>query len=158
MENSDPNCQWTNFRDVLKNLELKNVPRRLKRKVNNNKPKWFNNEIQEAIKERNKTHKKYKLNPSELNKNAYNNSKRHVKRVIRFSKREYERLIARESKENPKRFFDYVSNKKPLREEIGPIARANCEVINGSLAIATKLNYYFSSVFIPEDLATEAKE
>ena len=137
------------------NIVSKHVPHKRKRVINKSNPKWFNNDISVAIRERNKVYKKYKLKPSELNKNAYNSSKRKVKRLIRLCKREYEKLIALESKENPKRFYDYVSNKKPLREEIGPIVNENGEVVSTSLGMTKQLNRYFYSVFAPADLVTE---
>ena len=73
-------------------------------------------------------------------------------RVIRRSKRKFEKILSEESKTNPMLFWKYVQSKvksasgiSQLKSETGHLSVTNAEKAN-------TLNEFFSSVFIPENL------
>ncbi len=58
---------------------------------------------------------------SETNFIALANIKKEIKKLIRQAKRKEEIRIADFSKENPKSFFSYVNNRKPIRCKIAQL-------------------------------------
>src|SRR5215469_2971656 len=111
---------WGEFFRVFKDQEKKYIPYKIKRTSGDSKPKWWNIAIGNALNSRNRAYKRYKSSPTIVNINCYSSSRRECKRLVRFYKRELEINIARERKENPKRFFSYV-NKKYIRNSMDPI-------------------------------------
>lgn len=145
---NDAEFNWTIIKEKLKNIEHKYIPTKLKR--NNNNPNWFNREIKDLIHSRDRAHKANTRDPTEINKENYQNLKRQVKRNIKVAKRNFEKSIADNSKRDPKRFYSYVSRKKSVKETIGPIENSNGEKVTNAKEIASVLNKFFVSVFTHE--------
>jgi hypothetical protein len=152
MDEISVNEQWELLKDKIKEVERETVPFKIKRtQMGKMKPKWFNYNICKLITDRNKVYNTYKRNKNDDNKKAYVESRRCVKKAIRNAKREYEMQIAKDSKENPKRFYDYISNRNPLRENIGPLIKNSGDLAINNQDAAKTLNEYFASVFTVED-------
>lgn len=145
------NDMWETFMNKFKNANENCVPYSSKFNDKNIKPLWFKRDIENLIKNRNRAYKLHKrfINDIPL-RNNYHNIRREVKKEIRKSKRQYEIDIARDSKKNPKRFFQYVNNRKPIKNTIGPLTNEEGEIICDSKDMAVILNNFFSSVFINE--------
>ena len=143
---------WEHFKDKLKIASAKCIPSIAKRRHPNSKPLWFNNNIENIIKERNKAYKLHKrFSNDTIMRDNYVKIRREVKKLIRTSKKNYEVGIARDSKHNPKRFFQYINNRKPLKNSIGPLTSEDGETTSDSKRMATLLNNFFSSVFTIEN-------
>ena len=97
------------------------VPLKVKRETSNHRPKWYNREIAQLIKDRNTAHKLYSRNKSHNNFKYFQTCKRTVKRAIRTSKRTLEISIAKEAKTDPKKFYQYANKKKTVKSNIGPL-------------------------------------
>ena len=70
-------------------------------------------------------YKKIKGGQEQL-RNRYNELTRNIKKNVRKAKRDYEIKIARESKANPKGFFQVYRTK--VKEKIGPLKSERGEV------------------------------
>jgi hypothetical protein len=146
------NEEWEFFKNKIKEIEQETVPFKIRRNpMGIAKPKWFNNNIKKLIHNRTKAYKAYKREKTHNNEQIYVDSRRQVKRAIRQAKKEYEVMIARDCKENPKRFYDYVTNRKPLREKVGQLLCDSGELAVSNHEVAETLNKYFSSVFTIEN-------
>ncbi|KAG2468138.1 TBX18 factor, partial [Polypterus senegalus] len=75
-----------------------------------------------------------------------------IKKDIRKAKRELERNIADKSKEDPKRFFQYFSSKRTVKEEVKFIRNSKGELKDTDNEIADALNLHFSEVFTSEQV------
>ena len=69
----------------------------------------------------------------------------------------HELHIASNCKENPKEFFRYIREKKPLKSTIGTLLSAEGEIVTEEMETADILSDYFASVFtVEEDRGKEA--
>ena len=139
------------FTNKLQSVVEKHVPMVRKRLNNINRPSWMNNEIQQIIGRKRRAYKVYKRSNADCDSREYNDVKRRCKGLIKSKKREYEEKIAKESKSNPKRFFQYVRSKKNVKTSIGPLKDNNNILVNDNKSMAFVLNEYFNAVFIKED-------
>ncbi len=92
--------------------------------------------------------------PSETNFIALANIKKENKKLIRQAKRKEEIRIADLSKENPKSFFSYVNNRKPIRCKIAQLKDSQGVYQTYNKVISNLFNEYFSSVFTKENNLT----
>ncbi|KAG2470450.1 UBA1L protein, partial [Polypterus senegalus] len=75
-----------------------------------------------------------------------------IKKDIREAKRQLERNIADKVKEDPKRFFQYFSSKRTVKEEVKFIRNSKEELKDTDNEIADALNLHFSEVFTSEQV------
>ncbi|KAG2470943.1 PRC1 regulator, partial [Polypterus senegalus] len=75
-----------------------------------------------------------------------------IKKDIREAKRQLERNIADKAKEDPKRFFQYFSSKRTVKEEVKFIRNSKGQLKDTDYEIADALNLHFSEVFISEQV------
>ncbi len=133
------------FSDIVHDIILATVPLAMK-KNKNSYPPWFTREVFQAIKEKEKYRAKYKRtgNPTFLEK--FQELRRKAKRLIRRSKRVLEVNIETKMKEDPKKFWTYVNEKRKQR------TNSNAYKYNGNNLyspqdIADAFAEHFSSVF-----------
>ncbi|KAG2457206.1 POSTN protein, partial [Polypterus senegalus] len=75
-----------------------------------------------------------------------------IKKDIREVKRQLERNIAEKAKEDPKRFFQYFSSKRTVKEEAKFIRNSKGKLKDTDNEIADALNLHFSEVFTSEQV------
>ncbi|KAK8754343.1 hypothetical protein OTU49_015693, partial [Cherax quadricarinatus] len=71
------------------------------------------------------------------------------KKGIRKAKRDYEAKVARDSKTNPKGFFQVYRSK--IRDKIGPLKSNSGQITDSDKDMCEILNTYFLSVFTQEN-------
>ena len=118
-------------------------------RANNSDPRWLNNRIKYLIGQRKGIYRKIKRGENQL-RNRYSVLNREVKREIRKAKRDYEIKIARESKENPKGFYQMYRTKN--KDRIGPLISESGNITSDNKEMCSILNKYFASVFTKENL------
>ena len=143
-------ANWSHLKNNIFNCIKRHVPI-AKGKSDNRQPKWLNNEIKKAISDRNKSHKIYKVQPSNDKLKIYQKLRRSVKKLVRTSKREEEIRIARTAKVNPKEFYAYINNKKSARRDIGPLNKEDGDLAFTDSEMSDVLNKYFCTVFTLEN-------
>ena len=148
------NC-WNYIKSQIHGVMSKYIPTTTKKKNLNYTPRWMTKSIKRIIKKKYVFYKKYLQARSVNNYNKYLHVRNEANKLIRKAKRNHERILAEESKCNPKKFWKYVtSNVKnvsgisTLIDERGLLAVTNKEKAN-------TLNAFFSSVFIKENLNDE---
>jgi ribonucleotide reductase alpha subunit len=147
--NLDLNEAWLYFKEKFMEAQALYIPMK-KMKAKKNNPKWFNNNIKNAILERNKA---YKLDKSvEENYNNYIYLRRKVKSLVNKAKINETFRISQLVKTNPKEFYKHVSNRNPVKSHIGPIRDLDGILQNDDNVKASLFNMYFSSVYTVENL------
>ena len=77
-----------------------------------------------------------------------------MKWECRKAKREHERAIAKEAKENPKAFYKYARSKLKVNATVGDLKKANGSLAQNDKDKANTLNSFFASVFTKEDTSS----
>ncbi len=85
----------------------------------------------------------------------YHRNLRICRILIRKSKRDHGKRIAREAKPNPKKFFfTYIRTKNNIKNNIGPIANESGVLTQDTKQMAEILNTNFSSICTIENPET----
>ena len=151
---------WITIRDcIIKSME-DNIPKaRLKGHYKQNS-NWINVNVKKNISKKRKLFKKYLNTKSDYDYKKYKTSRNICNKSIIKAKREYERNIAKNSKDNPKQFWKFVQDKTKLVSGISPLIDSEGKTVVTDSEKANVLNSFFSSVFTKENLDNipEAKE
>ncbi|CAM4653692.1 unnamed protein product [Lepidochelys kempii] len=92
---------WTLFKDTITEAQLKCIPQIKKHSKRTKKePPWLNNHVKEAVRDKKASFKKWKSNPSEVNRKEHKHCQIKCKNVIRKAKKEFEEQLAKNSKGN----------------------------------------------------------
>ena len=145
---------WKNFRDKILEVERTAVPMKTIRVHDTRSPPWMTTEIKRAVNLKKRNFTIMKENNTIEARNRYQQSLRACRGLIRTSKRNYERGIARNAKTNLKQFFTYIRTKKKIKNNIGPLKDETGELIQDSRKMAGILNRNFASVFTIEHMET----
>uniref|UniRef100_K7F001 Endonuclease/exonuclease/phosphatase domain-containing protein n=1 Tax=Pelodiscus sinensis TaxID=13735 RepID=K7F001_PELSI len=145
---------WKLFKDTIIEAQLKCIPQI---KKHSKRPKkespWLNHHVKEAVRDKKVSFKKWKSNPSEINRKEQKHCQIKCKHVIRKAKKDFEEQLAKNSKRNKMFFFKYIRNRKPAKKPVGPLDHQDIKgAIKDDKAIAEKLNDFFASVFTAEDV------
>ena len=121
-----PEASWELLKAKLLELRNKFVPtREIKTGIDGMKGNFpINKTVQLAIKEKHSLHRRWmkgKKRGSQCLQEAYNKSRSKVKKLIRQSKRLFEKGLASVSKSDPKRFWKYVRNKLRTKSGVAPL-------------------------------------
>ena len=81
----------------------------------------------------------------------YKDALKETTNEIRESKRNFERKLAANIKQDSKSLFVYIRSRQKVRDVVGPLKDKDGLVITKSKEMADALNIYFSSVFTLED-------
>jgi hypothetical protein len=120
----------------------------MKRGEGGGRPYWMTREILAEIGKKKRLWKKAKEGGD---RDPYKQAEKKVKNMIRNTKRNFEKKLARENGGNSKPFYAYVKNKTKSRPAIGPLKNEKKETVADDLGMAELLNSFFSSVFTNEN-------
>ena len=140
------NEDWVKFREIMHSGIENYVPTRTVRP--NCRPAWLNKPTLRAIRKKQRLWRHYKHTQNRDDLNSYKKAEKECKKLIRNSKRRYEKKIA--NSDEPKQFYSYLRSKTKSKTGVGPL-KSNGEVISDEAQIAQLLNEYFCSVFKQED-------
>ena len=144
---NDVNECWDNFKYIYNKAVQNFVPsHRLKKKC----PPWINQELKKMIRQKRALWKKFKQNPSNENHEEFKSIQKRLKKRIQRAKLNFEKQLAKNSKENPKAFYAYLGNKRSNRTGVGPLQDVNGELVLDDKKQAVLLNDYYASVFEAE--------
>ena len=155
---NDVNKQWTFFRDKFLEAELKFVPRK-KVFINGHLSKKFSRPLDKKslklMKKKNHIFSNIRKNiATEEEKLGFNRLKNQVRALTKKSKKVFEKLIAKNAKQNPKAFWAYTQSKMKFKSTIPdlikPETEENPEYASTDEEKAQLLVDYFSSVFTTE--------
>ena len=143
------NSSWDNFKEIYDRTVQECIPTFHPKKRSN--PAWMNRELLQLVQQKRKLWKKYNTARSAENWNEFKKASQSLKKRIRRTKLNFEKMIARNSKENPKAFYAYLGGKKSNRTGVGPLQNANGEMVLDDAVQAKLLNDYYGSVFETEN-------
>jgi len=141
LEESSVEGVWECLRDEINTAVDLYVPKRQRR--TGNRPKWMSRDILRALR------KKRRIWRKERNKDLpeYKEMEKNVKNLIRNAKRNYEKKLATQSKDNSRPFYSYLKRKTKCRTSVGPIKDKNGKMVTDPKEMAEIINQYFNSVF-----------
>ena len=149
----DVDTAWTNFQKIYDQAVETCIPTSL---TNPNsgwrKPLWMTSKALKLTK------RKYWAWQRNKNKGSYEDYQRYTHKRNKAQwesvklRRNFEKLIARETKNKPKSFCRYVKSQTKAKEGICPMEKEDGSITNTDFEKAEVLNSFFSSVFTREDL------
>ena len=110
---------WKMFKEKLLMAQEESVP--LKKPKKSNQPPWTTQALLRQIRKKRRLWKKYSKFRTPQNYESYKDFEKKVKTDINRVKKKFERKLAKESKENSKTFYNYISSKKSNRVSVGPL-------------------------------------
>ena len=127
--NEGPEVLWQILKSKLIELRNRFVPTRLTKTGTESIKGSFpiSQVLQTAIKEKHRIHRSWirckRRGSFSTTREAYCKARKKVKRLMRQSKKSFEKAIATESKKNPKPFWKYVRSKLRTKSGISPLLR-----------------------------------
>ena len=153
VDNNDIDDMWKRFHVKLLDLEDKYVPKlKIKNKKKTEVP--IDKETQNAVKEKNRLSRKFIRTKNQEDRKSYNRARNKVTKLVRKTRKQYERNIAKEAKANPKRIWKYINSKSKTRSGIGELCKdpldKKSERTDDDSEKANILADFFSSVYTTE--------
>ncbi|CAM4604369.1 unnamed protein product [Caretta caretta] len=136
---------WLYFKESLLRLQGQAIPMCRKNSKYGRRPAWLNSEILADLKYKKEAYKKWKI--GQMTRDEYKNIARACRSEIRKAKSHLELQLARDVKSNKKGFFRYVSNKKKVKESVGPLLNEGGNLVTKDVEKANVLNAFFAFVF-----------
>ncbi|CAM4545620.1 unnamed protein product [Lepidochelys olivacea] len=136
---------WLYFKESLLRLQGQTIPMCRKNSKYGRRPAWLTSEILAALKYKKGAYKKWKI--GQMTRDEYKNIAWACRSEIRKAKSHLELQLARDVKSNKKGFFRYVSNKKKVKESVGPLLNEGGNLVTEDVEKANVLNAFFASVF-----------
>ena len=139
------------IKDRIENVMKKHLPTR---KVQGSKRKtlWMNSNPLLKVRKKNAAYKRYLSTREGKDYDAYAKARNQAKWEIRKAKREYEKKIATDSKNNPKAFFKYANSKLKTRSTVPNLDKADGTKTTTDSEKAEELNKFFSSTLTKENM------
>ena len=119
--------------------------------VDSNKPKWFDKEVREVLKQKQGAWRRYLACKTLANFEKYKLCRKKFKTVSREARRLFKQKIAFEAKDKPKSFWNYVGRKTKQSTNLQKVKNKDGLLTNSNLETACCLNQYFASVFTNEN-------
>ena len=113
-----------------------------------NKP-WMNRSLMRLWRRKHFAWKRYTERKSGPRILAYKRSANILKSTTRKIKRKYERILAKEVRQNKRAFFRYVRSKLTVRPEITEMQNENGILVDKVEDLCDTVGGYFNTVYIP---------
>lgn len=157
LKDLDPDNMWNVFCNIMNNLVVEFVPQ-MKNKCKKF-PVWMTKDAKKHRKYKSRMWKRYKEDKSYNNLVEYKIALNKVTNAYKSAKMNFECKIAKNSKKNPKAFYNYIRSKSKTKDKVGPLKDENGKLISDSNIMSKMLNDYFSSIFTKEnmDMIPEAR-
>ena len=151
LEDLDVEDGWSLLKESITNCMNQNIPKIDPNKKVKSKPKWFNGVVKKSVKKKYLLYKRYLQSDASIDYHKYIEQRNICNRVIKRAKREYERKISQNCKENPKTFWQYVRSKSKCVSGISPLDKGDGNLAFDDKDKADILNKFFSGVFTREN-------
>ena len=146
---------WNTIENKIPEVIEKFVPRKRHFKNSHKRAEWMDADTSAKIKAKNLAYQKYLKSRSKQDYEHYTRLRNQTRWRVRQTKKQFEQNIAKESKTNPKAFYNYARSKTKCRSGISDLVMTNGTMTVNNTEKADTLNNFFSSVFTPvEDTGT----
>ncbi|CAM2100164.1 unnamed protein product [Caretta caretta] len=132
---------WLYFKESLLGLQEQTILMCRKNSKYGRRPAWLNSKILADLKHKKEPYKKWKI--GQMTREEYKNIARACRSEIRKAKSH----LVGDVKSNKKGFFRYVSNKKKVKESVGPSLNEGGNRVTEDVEKANVLKAFFASVF-----------
>ena len=140
---------WDTFKNMFLQLCEKHIPKKTIKEMK--RPVWMKHETLKLVRQKRAAWRKYKERGDNDSFLKFKSLEKKVKKVVGKAKHNYEVLVAKNAKTNPKMFYSYLSKKKQDRVKVGPIKLESGEICYQEKDMAEALNNHYATVFTVED-------
>ena len=140
---------WKKFKEIVTQAMDDWVP--WKRKGGRRKPRWMNGKIERLIDKKKRLWARFRESKKQRDREAYKVAEKELKSHVRKAKKNLEKKVADQSKENPKQFYQYLKGQRANRVKVGPLKDKTGRLVVDAKEQATLLNSQYVSVFTVDD-------
>ena len=149
-KNNSVNENWEMFKNTLHKAVENYIPKKIVKKLN--RPKWMTQQAFNARTKKYNLWKKYQKSKRYEDYAEYKRALNRATKEARQAKRDFERKIAENIKEDPKSFFAYTRSKMKTKDRVGPLTDQDGKTVTDDQVGANLLNQFFTSVFTAENV------
>ncbi|GAB0179904.1 hypothetical protein GRJ2_000455700 [Grus japonensis] len=142
---------WLVFKGHLLQAQERCIPTKSKSGKNTKRPPWMNKELLGKVKPKKEAYRGWKQ--GQVAWEEYRETVQAVRDQVRKAKALIELNLARDVKDNKKSFYRYVSDKRRMRENVGPLQNETGHLVTPDMEKAEVLNDFFASVFTGKSLS-----
>jgi len=136
---------WSLFKHHFLHAQDRCIPLSKESRKGGRRPAYMSKELLVELRWKRKVHGMWK--EGQATWEDYRNIVRACRDATRKSKIYMELNLAREVKDNKKKFFNYISSKRKTRDNVGPLLNKVCVLVMEDAEKAELLNAFFASVF-----------
>ena len=145
------NETWEYLKEVLLKGMEECIPKIATKNFKQSRPIWMNKKALKSIKKKYNSYKRYLKTKSGRAYQSYIRERNLCAKVLKRTRIDYERNIAKQSKENPKMFWKYVQEKMKVNTGISALKDNYGHFAVSDKDKAEVLNNFFTSVFTKEN-------
>ena len=132
---------WQLLKNIIDEGMNRFIPKRTKK--DSKKTPWLNRDALDAIENKQRMWKKYQNCRSPASYQRYTRSRNKATYSVRKAKRNFERKIALDIKNDPKSFWNYVRSKTKVKTAVGNLLKPDGSMTNNEAEKAEVLNIFF---------------
>ncbi|KFO06993.1 hypothetical protein N312_02671, partial [Balearica regulorum gibbericeps] len=146
---------WLIFKGHLLQAQERCIPTKRKSSKNTKRPPWMNKELLGKVKPKKEAYRGWKQ--GQVTWDEYRETVRAARDQVRKAKALMEINLARDVKDNKKSFDRYVSEKRRMMENVGPLQNETGDLVTQDMEKTEVLNNFFASVFTGNCLSHTAQ-
>ncbi|GAB0177047.1 mitochondrial enolase superfamily member 1 [Grus japonensis] len=146
---------WLIFKHHLLQAQEQCIPTKRKSGKNTKRPPRMNKELLGKVKQKKEAYRGWKQ--GQVAWEEYRETVRAAREQVGKAKALTEISLARDVKDNKKNFYRYVSDKRRMRENVGPLWNETGDLVTQDMEKAEVLNDFFASVFTGKCLSHTAQ-
>ncbi|GAB0204607.1 mitochondrial enolase superfamily member 1 [Grus japonensis] len=146
---------WLIFKGHLLQAREQCIPTKRKSSKNTKRPPSMNKELLGKVKQKKEAYRGWKQ--GQVAWEQYRETVQAARDQVRKTKALIEISLARDVKDNKKSFYRYVSDKRRMRENVGPLRNETGDLVTQDVEKAEVLNDLFASVFTGKCLSHTAQ-
>lgn len=143
---------WDTWQDTYDRATEECIPKAKMTPQKWKRPLWMNKNALQRVRKKYWAWKRYSTTGQYKDYERYIKERNTSQKECTKLRKNFEQLIAREAKTNPKAFWSYIKNQTKAKSGISPITKADGEMTNSDYEKAEVLNSFFASVFTQEDI------
>ncbi|GAB0205472.1 mitochondrial enolase superfamily member 1 [Grus japonensis] len=146
---------WLIFKGHLLQAQQRCIPTKRKSSKSTKRPPWMNKELLGKVKQKKEAFRGWKQ--GQVAWEEYRETVQAARDQVRKAKALIEISLARDVKDNKKSFYRYASDKRRMRENVGPLRNETGDLVTQDMEKAEVLNDFFASVFTGKCLSHTAQ-
>lgn len=150
LDNQTLEDSWLELKRHIFNSKNKYIPNS---QYNNKKhSKWSSSATRIAVKEKSKKFNKWLKTKKQSDYIEFRRASNKCKKICKKAKKDYETNVAKDAKQNPKKFWSYINSKLKTKSGIADLIREDGSKATIECEKSDILNKFFTSTFTVENL------